>query len=121
LHSLTTPINHSQLQEQIVNNIKTYVAAGLPIDKEGIFVYRQSHISATTELCWIIDCFTGFGELSRMTQFKEKKEDLNDQRLTVGLFNYPVLMAADILISQAIYVPVGDDQSQHIEFARNIA
>lgn len=148
LHSFTTPIDHKQLYNQVIHNIKIYVAAGLPIDHADVHVYRQSFIPAHSELTWILDCFTGFGEMSRMTQFKDKSQKLSRQssrtvdsidsieersghdqssrgapesRISVGLFNYPVLMAADILLYNAVYVPVGDDQTQHLEFTRNIA
>lgn len=121
LHSFTTPIDHTQLQSQIMNNLRVYVAAGLPLDKDGVHIYRQSYIPAHSELTWILDCFTGFGEMNRMTQFKDKSAKLGDDRISVGLFNYPVLMAADILLYGSSYVPVGDDQSQHVEFARDIA
>ncbi|HJP96167.1 MAG TPA: tryptophan--tRNA ligase [Candidatus Saccharimonadales bacterium] len=120
LHSFTTPINHRELHAQIAHNIKLFVAAGLPLDHPDIHIYRQSYIPAHSELTWILDCFTGFGEMSRMTQFKDKSTKLED-RVTVGLFNYPVLMAADILLYGASYVPVGEDQTQHLEFARDIA
>ena len=118
LHSFTTPIDHSKLYGSILNNARVYTAAGLPLDNPSIHLYRQSRISAHSELAWILDCFTGFGEMSRMTQFKDKgsKGDVS-----VGLFNYPVLMAADILLYGATYVPVGDDQTQHLEFTRDIA
>jgi tryptophanyl-tRNA synthetase len=186
LHSFTTPIDHSLLQEQIMHTLRLFVAAGLPLDHGNIHIYRQSYISAHSELTWILDCFTGFGEIRRMTQFKEKSdaqkalEKLNTQfddfkhkmeenfkknstikstdygpdttlkmlqvhkadleaseefmtkaleyakrseelEASVGLFNYPVLMAADILLYGATYVPVGDDQTQHLEFTRDIA
>ena len=203
LHSFTTPIEHDKLQNQIMHNLKLFVAAGLPLDTPNIYIYRQSYIPAHSELTWILDCFTGFGELARMTQFKQKsfaatherllfkilhpvartynrsatieprearlvlniyrrledvtgefpKSDketldllrdenhaleptqahslfrlyqdrtanLNNSPASVGLFNYPVLMAADILLYGAKYVPVGDDQTQHLEFTRNIA
>jgi len=121
LHSFTTPINHRELHAQIAHNIKLFVAAGLPLDHPDIHIYRQSYIPAHSELTWILDCFTGFGEMRRMTQFKDKSAKLTDDRVSVGLFNYPVLMAADILLYNATYVPVGDDQSQHLEFARDIA
>lgn len=120
LHSFTTPIDHSKLYEQIMRNLKLYVAAGLPLDNVDLHIYRQSFVPAHSELTWILDCFTGFGEMSRMTQFKDKTSKLHDDRISVGLFNYPVLMAADILLYGATYVPVGDDQSQHVEFARDI-
>ncbi len=120
LHSFTTPIDHSQLYEQILHNARLFAAAGLPLDNPNIFLYRQSYISAHSELTWILDCFTGFGEMSRMTQFKDKSNGGSDG-VSVGLFNYPVLMAADILLYNAKYIPVGDDQSQHLEFTRDIA
>lgn len=121
LHSFTTPIDHSELYEQILHNARLFVAAGLPLDNPNIHLYRQSYVPAHSELTWVLDCFTGFGEMSRMTQFKDKSSKLGDQQISVGLFNYPVLMAADILLYGASYVPVGDDQTQHIEFTRDIA
>lgn len=121
LHSFTTPIDHSQLQGQIMHNAKLYAAAGLPLDDDSIHLYRQSYVPAHSELTWILDCLTGFGEMSRMTQFKDKSGKLGDSQISVGLFNYPVLMAADILLYRSKYIPVGDDQSQHLEFARDIA
>lgn len=121
LHSFTTPIDHSQLQSQIMNNLRLFVAAGLPLNDPSLHIYRQSYVPAHSELTWILDCFTGMGEMSRMTQFKDKSDKLNEDRISVGLFNYPVLMAADILLYNASYVPVGDDQSQHLEFTRDIA
>lgn len=120
LHSFTTPIDHSQLHDQIMHNLRLFAAAGLPLDNPSIHVYRQSYVSAHSELTWILDCFTGFGEMSRMTQFKDKSAKLTEDRISMGLFNYPVLMAADMLLYGAEYVPVGDDQSQHIEFTRDI-
>lgn len=121
LHSFTTPINHDELQEQIMNNARLFAAAGLPLDHDDIHLYRQSYIPAHSELTWILDCFTGVGEMSRMTEFKDKMAKIGDERVSVGLFNYPVLMAADILLYDAELVPVGDDQRQHLEFARDIA
>jgi len=121
LHSFTTPIEHSELQERIMNNLRVFVASGLPIEDSNINIYRQSYIPAHSELTWILDCFSGFGELSRMTQFKDKSQKLGDNRISVGLFNYPVLMASDILLYGAKYVPVGEDQTQHLEFTRDIA
>ncbi|HET9850706.1 MAG TPA: tryptophan--tRNA ligase [Candidatus Saccharimonadales bacterium] len=136
LHSFTTPIDHSQLQAQIMNNLRIFVAAGLPLDNDSIHIYRQSYIPAHSEMTWILDCFTGFGEMGRMTQFKDRMQKyapnvlnaidsnlpyIRNTRFNVGLFNYPVLMASDILLYGAKYVPVGDDQSQHLEFTRDIA
>lgn len=121
LHSFTTPIDHSKLQAAVLNNVKIYAAAGLPLNSESVHVYRQSYIPAHSELTWILDCFTGMGEMSRMTQFKDKSGKLSEERISLGLFNYPVLMAADILLYNASYVPVGEDQTQHLEFARDIS
>lgn len=121
LHSFTTPIDHSQLYGQILHNVKVFVAAGLPIGHPDVHLYRQSYVSAHSELTWILDCFTGMGEMGRMTQFKDKSAKLSEDRISVGLFNYPVLMAADILLYGATYIPVGDDQTQHLEFTRDVA
>lgn len=121
LHSFTTPIDHSQLQASVLQNIRVYAAAGLPIKHQNVQVYRQSYVPAHSELAWILDCFTGFGEMARMTQFKDKSAGIGDDRISVGLFNYPVLMAADMLLYGASYVPVGEDQTQHLEFTRDIA
>ncbi len=121
LHSFTTPIEHADLQTSIMQNLKVCVAAGLPIDHNDVFIYRQSYIPAHSEMTWILDCFTGFGEMSRMTQFKDKSSRLDADRISLGLFNYPVLMAVDILLYDTEYVPVGDDQTQHLEFTRDIA
>ncbi|MCB9819994.1 tryptophan--tRNA ligase [Candidatus Nomurabacteria bacterium] len=121
LHSFTTPIDHSKLQEQILHNAKLFVTAGLPINHESVYLYRQSYIPAHSELTVILNSFTGMGEMSRMTQYKDKSSKLGDSQISVGLFDYPVLMAADILLYGAKYVPVGDDQTQHLEFTRDIA
>lgn len=174
LHSFTTPIDHDKLEASIIENVRTYLALGLPIDHDDVHVYRQSYIPAHSELTWVLSCFTGFGEMRRMTQFKEKTElsrdilmehfindflpkkkpelhqlfagdadeeyesqekrifhlfreyvenqqELSVEKSQVGLFTYPILMAADILLYGAKYVPVGDDQTQHLEFTRDIA
>jgi tryptophanyl-tRNA synthetase len=175
LHSFTTPIDHAALYQNTLNNIKYFIAAGLDLNDEHTYIYRQSYVPAHSELTWILDCFTYMGEMGRMTQFKEKSgatpEDVDDiksailrginialsgdegknltndqkERITeetydelyskskrhfaklkkdntsVGLFNYPVLMAADILLYGARWVPVGEDQFQHLEIARDIA
>ena len=120
LHSFTTPIDHGKFYNQIIKGIKYYIAAGLDINNPNVHIYRQSRVPAHCELCWILDCFTPFGEASRMTQFKEKSSEHSDN-VTVGLFNYPILMAADILLYDAKYIPLGEDQFQHLELARNIA
>ncbi len=121
LHSFTTPIDHSTLNAQIMQNLRIFTAAGLPLDHPDVHIYRQSYIPAHSELAWIFDCFTGMGEMGRMTQYKDKSAKLSEDRISVGLFNYPVLMAADILLYGATYVPVGEDQTQHLEFTRDIA
>lgn len=121
LHSFTTPVDHSKLYESIMNNARVYAAAGLPLDNDSIHLYRQSYVPAHSELTIILNSFTGFGEMSRMTQFKDKSASLGDERVSIGLFDYPVLMASDILLYNSRYVPVGDDQSQHLEITRDIA
>jgi tryptophanyl-tRNA synthetase len=126
LHSFTTEIDHTNLFKQTLENLKIYVASGLDIDNKDTYVYRQSYISAHSELTWILSCFTYFGELRRMTQFKEKSgsTESNSQKETsvsTGLFIYPILMTADILLYDASWVPVGEDQRQHLELARDIA
>ncbi|PLS81852.1 tryptophan--tRNA ligase [Candidatus Saccharibacteria bacterium] len=125
LHSFTTPIDHAQLYANTIKNLKYFIAAGLAIENEDTFIYRQSFIPAHSELTWILDCFTYMGEMQRMTQFKEKtlqssSSGTAENSVSVGLFNYPVLMAADILLYNAKWVPVGDDQKQHIEIARDL-
>lgn len=120
LHSFTTPIDYSSLYRNTLNNLKYFVAAGLDLENDDTYLYRQSYVPAHSELTWILDCFTYFGEMNRMTQFKEKSSE-HTESVTVGLFNYPVLMAADILLYNAKYVPVGEDQFQHLEIARDLA
>lgn len=121
LHSFTTPIDHATFQAGIMQNLKIFVAAGLPLDNPDVYLYRQSYVPAHAELAWILSCFTGFGELSRMAEFKDKSARLGIDHIGVGQFIYPPLMAADILLYNALYVPVGDDQRQNIEYTRNIA
>lgn len=121
LHSFTTPVEHDALYLQIIKNLKTYVAAGLDLDNEDTFMYRQSFVPAHSELAVILNNFVYFGELQRMTQFKEKTNEAKDGSVTAGLFDYPVLMAADILLYGAKWVPVGEDQRQHLELARDVA
>jgi len=120
LHSFTTPIDHSKLQEQIMHNLRIFTAAGLPLDNPDVHIYRQSYVPAHSELTILLNNFTGMGEMERMTQFKDKSAKLGSERVSVGLFDYPVLMAADILLYGATFVPVGDDQSQHLEITRDI-
>jgi len=119
LHSFTTPIDNGNLYEQSLKNLKVFVAAGLDIENSDTYIYRQSYIPAHSEMTWILDCFAYSGELSRMTEFKDKSG--RQDNVSAGLFNYPVLMAADILLYGAKWVPVGDDQRQHVEFTRNLA
>ncbi len=117
LHSIISDID-GDLQKNIIRGLKYYLAAGLEIN-ENIHIYRQSHVPAHSELCWILDCVATMGETSRMIQFKEKSK--GQESCNVGIFNYPVLMAADILLYDAEYVPIGEDQFQHIELTRNLA
>ena len=119
LHSFTTPIDHDTLYDRTIKNLKYFVAAGLDLDNTDTYIYRQSYIPAHSELTWILDCFTYMGEMGRMTQYKEKSA--GEANVSVGLFNYPILMAADILLYGAKWVPVGDDQKQHLEITRDIA
>ncbi len=119
LHSFTTPIDHSKLYEQTMHNVRLFVASGLDLSNNDTFVYRQSMVPAHSELTIILNCFTYMGELNRMTQYKEKSD--GKANVSVGLFGYPVLMTADIILYGAKYVPVGADQTQHVELARDIA
>ena len=117
LHSIISSVD-GDLKANIVRGIKYYLAAGLQINPN-IHIYRQSYIPAHSELCWILDCHTSMGEALRMTQYKDKSKD-GDTSTNVGIFNYPILMAADILLYDANYIPVGEDQFQHLELTRNI-
>ncbi|MBR3138138.1 tryptophan--tRNA ligase [Candidatus Saccharibacteria bacterium] len=117
LHSIISDVD-GNLQENAIRTIKYYLAAGLKINKN-IHIYRQSYVPAHSELCWILDCVATMGEASRMIQFKEKSK--GQESCNVGIFNYPILMAADILLYDAEYIPLGEDQFQHIELTRNIA
>ena len=117
LHSIISEVD-GELQQNIIRSIKIYFAAGL-IANENVHIYRQSYVPAHSELCWILNCTVPMGELSRMTQFKEKSDGKSS--VNAGILNYPILMAADILLYDAEYVPVGEDQFQHLELARNIA
>ncbi|MFZ1802061.1 MAG: tryptophan--tRNA ligase [Candidatus Saccharimonas aalborgensis] len=157
LHSFTTPIDHSTLNESIMNNARVFVAAGLPLDNDAIHLYRQSYVPAHSELTVILNNFVSMGEMNRMTQYKDKGgrnpkellleaitvardrygdeywssdptgkinsviDEIKYDYANVGLFCYPVLMASDILLYGAKYVPVGDDQTQHLEITRDIA
>ncbi len=117
LHSIISDID-GNLQKNIVRTIKYYLAAGLDVNKH-VHIYRQSYVPAHSELCWILNCVATMGETSRMTQYKEKSE--GRESCNVGIFDYPILMAADILLYSAEYVPIGEDQFQHIELTRNLA
>ncbi len=122
LHSFTTPVEYGKpLHDAIMNNARVFAAAGLPFDKASINLYRQSYVPAHSELTVLLNNFVGFGEMERMTQFKDKSSAISNDRVSVGLFDYPVLMASDILLYNAKYVPVGDDQTQHLEITRDIA
>lgn len=120
LHSFTMPIDHDYLYANTLKNLKYFIAAGVDIAHEHTYIYRQSYISAHSEMAWILDCFTYVGEMQRMNEFKDKSTK-NVQGITMGLLNYPVLMAADILLYGAKWVPVGKDQFQHLEITRDIA
>ena len=117
LHSITVDQNPTELRKNIKSVIMQYLACGLNPEKNTIFI--QSHVHEHAELGWILNCSTYMGELSRMTQFKDKSK--KQDNVKVGLFDYPVLMAADILLYDADFVPVGEDQRQHLEIARDIA
>lgn len=117
-HSITVRQNPAELRKRARNLLMLYVAAGL--DPKKNCIYYQSHVSGHAELAWILNCFTYMGELQRMTQFKDKAAKHSDN-INAGLFTYPVLMAADILLFQSDVVPVGVDQKQHLEITRDIA
>ena len=118
LHSITVRQNPAELRRRSVAQLAQYIACGLDPEKNTLFI--QSHVHEHAELGWILNCYTMFGELSRMTQFKDKCAK-NADNINGGLFTYPSLMAADILLYQADFVPVGEDQKQHCELTRDIA
>jgi tryptophanyl-tRNA synthetase len=118
LHAITTPYDPKELKKHILDTAAIYIAAGIDPEKSVIFV--QSHIPEHSELAWLFETITPMGELKRMTQFKEKSEKHKDY-VNAGLLNYPVLMAADILMYKTEAVPVGKDQEQHVELTRSIA
>lgn len=118
MHSITVRQNPAELRKRARALLTLYIAAGL--DPKKNCIYYQSHVSGHAELAWILNCFTYMGELNRMTQFKDKAAKHADN-INAGLFTYPVLMAADILLYQADVVPVGIDQMQHLEITRDIA
>ncbi|MEE0969313.1 MAG: tryptophan--tRNA ligase [Clostridia bacterium] len=118
MHAITVRQNPAELRRRTFETLALYIACGLDPEKNCLYV--QSHVPAHAELSWILNCYTMFGELSRMTQFKDKSAKHSDN-INAGLFTYPTLMAADILLYQTDVVPVGVDQKQHVELARNIA
>lgn len=117
MHALTSGVTKEELRENSLNVLALYLAAGL--DPEKSIIYFQSHVAAHAELQWILNSITPLGQLYRMTQFKAKAKEHADN-LYAGLLNYPILMAGDIILYDAKYVPVGDDQKQHLEFTRDI-
>ncbi len=118
LHAITNPTEPSKLKVQTLDLAAMLIACGIDTDKSVLFI--QSHVPQHSQLAWVLNCYTSMGELSRMTQFKDKSAKQGDF-INVGLFDYPVLQAADILLYQADLVPVGEDQKQHLELTRNIA
>ena len=119
LHAITVPQDPAELAERTRATAAQYIAAGIDPAKSTLFI--QSHVPAHTELAWVLNTLTGFGEAGRMTQFKDKSQRYGSDTTSVGLFTYPVLMAADILLYQADVVPVGEDQRQHVELTRDLA
>jgi tryptophanyl-tRNA synthetase len=119
LHAITIPQEPDVLRRRTLVTAAQYLALGIDPAKATIFV--QSHVPAHAELAWVLGCFTGFGQASRMTQFKDKAQREGNDATTVGLFTYPVLMAADVLLYDTDLVPVGEDQRQHLELARDVA
>ncbi len=117
LHTITVRQNPADLRRRTLEQLAQYIACGLDPDRNTLFI--QSHVHQHAELGWVLGCYAMFGELSRMTQFKDKSAK-NAENINGGLFTYPSLMAADILLYQPDFVPVGDDQKQHVELARNI-
>ena len=118
LHTITVRQDPAALRRGVLTQVAQYIACGLDPEKCTIFI--QSHVPAHAQLGWVLDCYAMFGELSRMTQFKDKASKHKDN-INAGLFTYPALMAADILLYQPDLVPVGDDQKQHVEICRDIA
>jgi tryptophanyl-tRNA synthetase len=119
LHAITIPQDPTALRRRTLVTAAQYLALGIDPDRATIFV--QSQVPAHTQLAWVLGCYTGFGQASRMTQFKDKSSKQGSDSTTVGLFTYPVLQAADVLAYDAELVPVGEDQRQHLELARDIA
>jgi tryptophanyl-tRNA synthetase len=119
LHAITIPQDPEVLRRRTLVTAAQYLALGIDPARSTVFV--QSHVPAHTQLAWVLGCFTGFGQASRMTQFKDKSVRQGSDATTVGLFTYPVLQAADVLAYDAELVPVGEDQRQHLELARDVA
>jgi tryptophanyl-tRNA synthetase len=119
LHALTVETDPKLLKKRTLLSAAQLIAIGLDPNKCTLFV--QSHVPAHNQLAWVFECITGFGEASRMTQFKDKSQKSGTDRINVGLFTYPILQAADILLYQPDFVPVGEDQRQHVELTRDIA
>lgn len=118
MHAITVPKEPKDLRKNTLEVLANYISAGLDPEKNTLFI--QSHVPEHAELSWVLNCYTYFGELSRMTQFKDKSKK-NSSNINAGLFDYPVLMASDILLYQTDLVPVGEDQRQHLELSRDIA
>lgn len=118
LHAITVRQEPKRLREKILETLAIYIASGIDPNKNTLFI--QSHVPFHSELSWILNCFTYMGETSRMTQYKEKSLK-SGESISVGLFTYPILMAADILLYNTDLVPVGSDQKQHLELARDLA
>src|SRR5215210_1504263 len=119
LHALTVETDPATLADRSLRSAAQMIAAG--IDPERATIFLQSHVPEHTQLAWILGCLTGFGQAQRMTQFKDKAAKMGPEAANVGLFTYPVLMAADILLYQTDQVPVGEDQRQHLELTRDLA
>ncbi|MBU8813510.1 tryptophan--tRNA ligase [Mycolicibacterium goodii] len=119
LHAITIPQDPDTLRRRTLVTAAQYLALGIDPSRSTVFV--QSHVAAHSQLAWVLGCFTGFGQASRMTQFKDKSQKQGADATTVGLFTYPVLMAADVLLYDTHVVPVGEDQRQHLELARDLA
>jgi tryptophanyl-tRNA synthetase len=119
LHAITIPQDPEQLRRRTLVTAAQYLALGIDPSRSTVFV--QSQVPEHAELAWVLGCFTGFGQASRMTQFKDKSQKEGAEATTVGLFTYPVLMAADVLLYDTELVPVGEDQRQHLELARDVA
>ena len=119
LHAITVPQDPNELRANTRRTAAQYLAAGIDTDKAALFV--QSHVPAHAQLAWVLNCITGMGEAGRMTQFKDKSQKAGSDSASVGLFTYPILQAADILLYQPKAVPVGEDQRQHLELTRDLA